>query len=373
MGTGGAERSNADLWYFLKIKGVTIKIIILEHRKEGIEKEILKAGFDVVFLKKSNFFKQCFQIARLVKREKPDFVHSVLFRASIRTRFAKLFASFLHIESLVNESYSAVRFQDPRVNKWALMLYKYLDAFTQVWATNKFLAITELVKNHYVQKLGYPPEKVKVIYRGRAENQYIHQRKHHKETLHKEFSIPNSFLVLIQVGRQEYQKGHLITLKAVKELYDRDLLDHVHFLFCGREGNATLPIKQFVDKYPAVNEYISWAGHRSDIPELLAGSDVFLFPSRYEGLGGALIEAQAAALPVICSNLKVFEEVVQKDSNALTFKNGDHHEFAEKIFALIKNEAKREEMRDRSLVHFYKKFLLEKINEKTLTFYKSLL
>ena len=50
LGTGGAERSTGDLWYFLRGEVVILRIVVLGKRKEGIEKQILAAGFDVVFL-----------------------------------------------------------------------------------------------------------------------------------------------------------------------------------------------------------------------------------------------------------------------------------------------------------------------------------
>jgi hypothetical protein len=163
LGTGGAEKSNSELWYFLREKGIAIKVIVLEHRQNGIEKEILENKFDVTFIDNQNFWQQVNSIAKIVKEFKPDIVHSVLYRATIRTRLAKLKTSFFNIESLVNCSYDAIRFSDLKVNKWALHIYQFLDRITQLKGTDKFIAITNEVREHYIQKLNINPSKISVL------------------------------------------------------------------------------------------------------------------------------------------------------------------------------------------------------------------
>jgi glycosyltransferase involved in cell wall biosynthesis len=63
-----------------------------------------------------------------------------------------------------------------------------------------------------------------------------------------------------------------------------------------------------------ITESLRFLGFRRDIPDLLAATDIFVFPSRYEGLGGALLEAMASQVPIVVSDLAVTREVLGSDA-----------------------------------------------------------
>lgn len=369
LGTGGAEKSNSELWYFLVKNGVTLKVIVLEHRQNGIEKEILENGFDVTFIDNQNFWKQVKSIAKIVDEFKPNIVHSVLYRAAIRTRLAKLRTSFFNVESLVNCSYDPIRFSDPKVNSWALHLYRFIDKITQIKGTDKFIAITNEVKLHYVQNLKINPAKIDVIFRGRKVNSYIERQAECRKSLMTELNFHQDDIIITHVGRQEFQKGHLELLKAVKSIDDQLLTAKVKFVCCGRDGNNTEDIKSFLSDNK-IKTNVLFLGHRHDVNQILAASDIFVFPSKYEGLGGSLIEAQAAGLPIVCSNIKVFEEVVNKTENALMYQLGDSDDLARKLLKVINSKELREKMGKVSLLNFEAKFQLENVNLQVLESYK---
>lgn len=372
LGTGGAERSNAESWYDLRErKNLKIKIVVLEHRKEGIEKQILQDGFDVIFLKNGNFLSQVAQIKKIIGEFLPDIVHSVLFRSAIRVRTARFTQKFYHIESLVNCSYSPIRYQDPKINKTGLTIFKYINQLTQAKGTDKFIAITEEVKKHAIEHLKVAPIKVEVVPRGRAENPFLNEKDEARKKIISELGISESTVLFIHVGRQEYQKGHMDLLKAIERIGEELVNKNFHFLFCGREGNATYEIKEFL-KDKSFSSHLHWLGHRHDIPELLSGSNIFVFPSLFEGLGGALIEAQAAALPVICSDIPVFEEVVTNNNNALMFRVTDPHDLALRLIQLGSDKELQSKMGKESLKNFRNKFLIKNIHERVFNLYKTL-
>ena len=370
LGTGGAERSNAELWYFLRRKNVDLKIVVLEHRTVGIEDEILEAGFDVTFLKPENILNQVLELKTIIKRYSPDLVHSVLFRSAMRVRLAKPLLPFVHVESLVNCSYSSIRYRDPQINSLGLRIYQFLNQRTQSWGTDKFVAITEEVKKHAVDYIHIPSDKLIVINRGRAENPFVIRGSGNEEKLklREELIFSTNEIFFVHVGRQEYQKGHIPLLKAIKE-NDKEFKSlNVHFLFCGRKGNETKLIKKFLENN-RLSTKVSWLGHRDDVMKILAAGDAFIFPSLFEGLGGALIEAQAAGLPILCSNIKVFQEVVIKDENALTFEVGNIKQLSSQMLKLAESSSLRQEMGRKSLLNFQKKFRVEKIHQEMLDFY----
>ena len=369
LGTGGAERSNAELWYYLREMGVEIEIVVLEHRKEGIEKEILNAGFKVNFLGPGSFFNHVKQIQKIIGQFQPNIVHSVLFKAAMRTRFAKLLVKFKHVESLVNSTYAEIRYKDPKVNSRTLKFYEKIDRVSQQFGVDHFIAITHQVAKHYQKHLKFRKDKVSVIYRGRKENSYLKRREELRSSLLEKLELGGKGPIFIHVGRQEFQKAHLDILRAIKLIDENLVAQEAIFLFCGRKGNASEEIEDFL-KENTIKTTIRFLGHRNDIYELLAASDIFVFPSLFEGLGGSLIEAQAAGLPIICSDIAVFKEVVTEE-NALIHKVNDSVSLSTKLVEII--NADREKMSRMSLLNYRNNFKLEMVNKSMFNLYRRIL
>lgn len=370
LGTGGAERSTSDLWYYLREKNVQLKIIILEHRREGIEKEILGANFDVHFLRPGNFLVQVNALKKLIKEFEPDLVHSVLIRSTFRVRCARFLSKFRSVESLVNCTYDPIRLRDPQVGYFSFYFYKWADYLTAS-RVDSFIAITQTVKEHYVKLLAIPEEKIEVIYRGRNPNPFLKNRTSVRATLLAELGLADDSILVLSIGRQEFQKGHLVLLKAIRKM-EEEKLKRVAFIFLGREGNSTPDIQRFL-KTETLKARLYWLGHRLDAAMWLSGSDLFVFPSLYEGLGGVLIEAQAAALPIVCSDLPVLHEVVCNNENALMFECGNSDLLASDLLKLISDREMRSRFSARSLENFERKFGLLEVNHQLLSFYQKLL
>jgi len=361
LGSGGAERSTEVLADHLESQSIPFCILCLDKKDVGVQQRMQTKNYDIQFLKKANFITEVHQIAKFIKSGKFDLVHSILFRSNLRTRFAKLFVKFIHLESLVNTTYSAERFADEKVNQTLLRFYKKLDSNSASWGVDHFHSITESVKQHYIEKVGFKKEKISVIPRGRKPILASYQEK----SINKGTDV----VQLINVGRHEFQKGQIFLLQAVKLLKEQGA--NFNLKIYGRAGTTTPQLKGYIEKYN-LQDVASLEGYQSNIPELLLKSDIFVFPSLYEGLGGALIEAQAAGLPIACNNIPVFHEVVNKDQNAVFFDSHDTQNVAEAISELLENRGKRKEFGAKSLKNYQQNFQESVNNKKLLQLYQSL-
>lgn len=124
-----------------------------------------------------------------------------------------------------------------------------------------------------------------------------------------ELGIPADTFVIGHVGRFEEQKNHVFLVEIAAEVAKRE--PRMRLLLVG-DGSLRLDIEQKVAQM-GLGDRVIFAGVRPDVPRLmLSAMDVFFFPSLYEGLGLVLIEAQAAGLPCIFSDVVPEEADVVK-------------------------------------------------------------
>ena len=118
--------------------------------------------------------------------------------------------------------------------------------------------------------------------------------------LRAELGIPKDAFVIGHVGRFAEQKNHVFLLEIAAEVAKQE--PKMRLLLLG-EGSLGSDIKQKVWEM-GLNDRVIFAGARPDVPEIMGSIiDVFLFPSLYEGLPLVLLEAQAAGLPCIFSDV----------------------------------------------------------------------
>lgn len=120
-----------------------------------------------------------------------------------------------------------------------------------------------------------------------------------------ELNIEKSFIIG-HIGRFEYQKNHEFLISVFHEIHKRK--DNAVLMLIG-DGTLKPDITRQVSKL-GISDSVLFLGVRDDVPDLMQAMDVFVFPSHYEGLGIVTIEAQAAGLHTICSDVLPDEAAV---------------------------------------------------------------
>lgn len=361
LGAGGAERSMVEFAKFLhKSNGTTVQFVCLERRKIGLEEEVQNFGIKTFYFKGNGGYKTKTQfLNKIIEKEAPDIVHSVLAESNFILRFWRLFykrKGVKIVQSLVNTPYSVERKKDSNLSWQKFQLAKQVDKWSARVIPGIFYhAITKEVYEHY-KPLFNIKDNYKIIYRGRYENKYIGAPKSKKFTL-------------INVGRQEFAKGQIDILKALLFLKKEHGITDVHLQILGRPGQNSNRLNEFIQKN-SLEDQVEIQGFVNDVEKRLVEADVFVFPSYYEGLGGALLEGFAAKLPCVCSNIPVLKEVVGDENGALFCDPGDYKELAKNIYKLYQNEDLRQELSKYSYARFQEKFRMETINEQMLEMYR---
>ncbi|RJQ49310.1 MAG: glycosyltransferase family 1 protein [Nitrospiraceae bacterium] len=114
-------------------------------------------------------------------------------------------------------------------------------------------------------------------------------------------------------------------------------------------------------------------GHRDDIPQVLKTIDIFVYPSWFEGLGTALLEAMAMQRPAVISDIPTFHEFIEDRVNGLFFKVKDPEDMAEKVIALMQDNQLRQQLGSNARAAALERFTIDRMLDMTEAVYKEVL
>jgi glycosyltransferase involved in cell wall biosynthesis len=168
----------------------------------------------------------------------------------------------------------------------------------------QWIAVSGDNRRRLAAALHWREEEIALVYNGVADRQ---PPAPDREALRQELRVPPDAKLLLTTGRLNYQKGHDLIIASIPQVLAerRD----VWWVWAG-EGPAREALTDGL-RQAGIAERVRLLGRRDDVPRLLAGCDLFVFPSRYEGFPLALLEAQLARLPVIASDAGSLPEVVR--------------------------------------------------------------
>lgn len=181
----------------------------------------------------------------------------------------------------------------------------------------------------------------------------------------KELNLSEKDIVLISTGDLIKRKNFETAIKAVSETNR-----NIHLLICGT-GPQFKKIKRLVEDLK-VESNIHFLGFRRDIKELLAISDIFLFPSYQEGLPRSLMEAMSSGLPCIVSNIRGNVDLIEDGVGGILCSPNDVSNFAKSINYLSKNALLRKKMGDNNL-ETIKKYDIANVEKEILKIYQDVL
>lgn len=352
---GGAETSILEIASRLKeYKPFVISIYKGSSLKQRFEKANIKV-YDLGIEKKFGIKEVYGNIAKILEKEKPVLIHATLFRAEQFSRYLGKKYQIPVINSFVNDSYSEERYAMLNSKqRLSLNLYKWFDRFTANKVT-QFMSITNSIIVSNSKALNINEDKVKVIYRGRNIENFRRRPSQGKiELLKDKFG---SGPIILTVSRLLKRKGYCEAIMAIKKVTKE--FPSLKYLIAG-EGHDRSLFENLIEKNDLTRNIIL-LGNQKDIPSLLKFSDIFLFPSYYEGQGGALVEAMIMGKPIIASKIPVLEESVEENVSALLFKLKDESDLAAKLIWALRNPMEMKQFGIEASRIAEKRFDIEKI------------
>lgn len=178
----------------------------------------------------------------------------------------------------------------------------------------------------------------------------------------QEIDVPQDAFLLLSVGELNENKNHQVVIKALSRLNNT----RIHYAIAG-VGDKKDYLLELANEM-GVSKQLHLLGYRKDILELDCSADVFCFPSIREGLPVSLMEAAAAALPLIGAENRGTRDIIEHGKNGILCRFDSVDDFVNAIETLINDREKRNNMGDFGKVTV-DKFGINCILEKMLDIY----
>lgn len=206
--------------------------------------------------------------------------------------------------------------------------------YKQIYQKADFIQAISSYLAKRAKKYGYQGE-VKIVPNGVDLDKFkYHFDQEELDNLRQKLGLTNDDRVLVTASRLVFKNGVDTLIKAVKDL-------PVKVLILG-QGNLETKLKALAQEI-GVKEKILFLGHidQKDLPKYLKISNIFIRTSRSEGLGSAFLEAMAADLPVIGTEVGGIPDFLCHEENGLFCEVDNPSDLASKIRLLLDDESLR--------------------------------
>ena len=321
LGLGGAERFLVNLVRYLDREHYH-PIVAWLSAEGPFARDLRAAGVEVVGIRARGHRdpRAIRRLYSLMRERRVDILHTHLFVDGFYGRLAALWAR-VPVRVVTQQN----AYDDPqlRLPAWQIWANRALVPFTQ-----RFVAVSQAAKQYLIEVEWVPEDKIRVLPNAIEPPPPVAE-----EVVRRLRQQWGNGPLLGTVARLEPQKGLDTLLKAVALLKQRNA--EVRCIIVG-EGKARTELEAQA-RTLGIADAVLFVGTRRDIPAVLAALDVFVLPSRFEGLSLALLEAMAAGCPVVATAVSGSVEVVHDGETGLLVPPGDAKALAEAVYRLLTN------------------------------------
>ena len=267
-----------------------------------------------------------FELAQLYKKLQPDVVHLNSSKAGIIGSLAKLLSNVKIVYTVhgwvFNESLS------PFKKKF----YQWLEKLTAAWKDQLILLSSQ---EHAVARevLMIPEKKLTTIPHGVSLPNQISREKAHEELSYIVPAIARANYLFCTIANYYPTKGLDTLVKAVAQ--KKQELTNACFLIIG-EGQERARLKSMIAE-KGLDEIIFLTGTVQEAARLLPAFDVFVLPSRKEGLPYAVLEALAAKVPVIATRVGGIPSLIENKKSGLLVEPDSVGELADALVYAVEH------------------------------------
>jgi len=297
------------------------------------------------------------KLAAILRKERPDILHAYLPAANVigpvAARIAGVPRVIVSKRALANykESYPLLRKVEPLGNRLADVILVNSDAVRRD---------VERTERNWEGKF-------RRIYNGVAS--VVPWTEEEKEAFRAREEIPSGAGVVLCVSNFYPYKGHLELIEAAGRVASQ--VPDVVFLLVGRDA-GTLEACRSLAREKGLDRHIRFLGGRSDVPDLIRVSDLFVHPSHEEGFSNAILEAMAGGKAVVACDVGGNPEAVRNGETGVLVPPRDPGRFAEAILGRLVDPAGTKGMGESGRKRAGEHFSVDRMVRETEALYESL-
>jgi glycosyltransferase involved in cell wall biosynthesis len=302
------------------------------------------------------------RLVEVLRREKPDILHSYRDKANF---WARLAAARAPVPVVI----TAVRSRAMHIVHLA----------TEQWLStrsDRVIANSEGVRRELVGLAGVEPEKIQILHNFIDVEKFHPPDAEERRAARARWGLRDDELALLlpgRIGLQKHQLGLAFALARLKRT--GRLPARLRVLLAGRNRDKVYSfVLPRVLRALGLDGIVTFLGPVNEMVSLYHAADALVMPSLYEGLPNAVLESHASGLPAVVSHAANIDQLVLDGRTGFEVPTFDHEALAEalgRLFALT--DAERRAMGARGRVHIAAKFSIDRVLDETVRLYDGLL
>lgn len=236
---------------------------------------------------------------------------------------------------------------------------------------SKYVVLNKEMKEE-IEILGIPSKKINIIYNATqlpSENAFNKEsRKNFRSRLKLHYEK-----IAVFVGRLSEEKGLDTLVNAWKIVNEK--FPQAHLLLLGEGGayrNVEKETREVVEQLN-LKETVHFLGHVQNAKDFILASDVFVLPSRAEGMSNALVEAMACGSAIVATDIEANREICQNEINSLLVKTNDAEELASAIIRIFDSPIVAEKLAKQARMFAAENLSVENMTARYINLYQQMM
>ncbi len=352
--TGGAEKMLVNLLQSVDKTDFRYSVLCLgmegelasEVRASGVQVKVYKVRF-------RNFLRDIRYLASWFRSQNVQVIHSHMYYATLWSHLAGMLAG---VPVRVTTEHGKELWK----NKLQILVGQWLSG-----RTYRHIAVSEDIKIIRQTQHGFAPERISVVPNGvpiPIQSDCASARKR----VRQEFELEKNQILVGTVGRVVAAKDYLNMVRALELV--RQEIPGVHWLQIG-DGPLLDQLRQEVAER-GLDSAVTFAGRRSDIPDLLGAMDLWVMSSVREGLPVSLLEAMAERLPIVATDVGGIPDAVTHNKSAWLVPAENSNALGGGIIKILQNPSLATELAVAAYDCVVEKYSIQSVSEKVTEIYR---
>jgi sugar transferase (PEP-CTERM/EpsH1 system associated) len=301
-------------------------------------------AIEAMGLKPGNDLGLPFRLAKLFRKWRVDIVHT---RNAEAFFYGVLGAKLAGVPAIIHSEHGRTFPETPRRAWMQRVLWKRAD---------RTFAVSKRLQDDMIREIGVSPENFEVLYNGVDIARFAAN----------EAAGHNAHPVVVgSVGRLVAVKNYPLLVRAMAELRGGTPSK----LVLVGEGPERAKLETLVAEL-GLRDRVELLGHREDVPDLVRGMDIFVLPSFSEGMSNTLLEAMAAGVATLASNVGGNGEIIEDEVSGLLFPSDNVPRAVEQLERLIEDAALRARFARAGAARVKKEFSIEAMLQRYALLYR---